>query len=319
LLNHPLPIGAQRPKGENGKHGYQVPNDLIIAALRRANGITFRALEYIRANGFPCYAHNDLRSRIAHNIEFQDVINESRMDICCDAVDALREAVRRGEDWAVRQVLNSPLANDLQLGQPSAKVAIDARSISVNDSGVLDSIDLQQRLARLGTALQGLAGISGDGGAPALPAPAAALPCPAMDAAHDPPMDAAPRVVDAEQAEPIAEPCALVLSPPCSQAVDNSDLPTSHNLDYVSKRPIKEPKDTPKQRAKAARKERGKRGARAVPEAAHDAAQVAAATDTGEVAALPRKRGRPKGSRDSKPRRRRDPRRGKFRATGGGL
>ena len=243
LLNHPLPIGAQRPKGENGKHGYQVPNDLIVAALRRANGITFRALEYIRANGFPCYAHNDLRSRIAHNVEFQEVINESRMDICCDAVDALREAVRRGEDWAVRQVLNSPLANDLQLGQPSAKVAIDARSISVNNSGVFDSIDLQQRLARLGNALQGLANGGGNGGAQALPAPAVALPCPAMDAAQAVPavplVDSAPLpapgTLQGGQGAPFS---------PCSA--------TSHNRRYVSKTPITEPMDTPEAGAEAA-------------------------------------------------------------------
>ena len=333
LLNHPLPIGSQRPKGENGKHGYQVPNDLIIAALRRANGITFRALEYIRANGFPCYAHNDLRSRIAHNAELQAVIDESRMDICCDAVDALREAVRRGEDWAVRQVLNSPLASDLQLGQPAPKIAVDARSVSIgNGSGVLDSIDLQQRLARLGTALQGLAGIGGNGGASALPAPApaVALPSPAMDAAPQSAHDPAPLVVDAEPCAPQADPCALVPSPPCSypvdNPVDNPDLPTSHNYSYVSEPPITEPKSTPQKRgkrnAKAARKqsrkerrERGKRGADALPEAA----QGVATAEAHETPATPRKRGRPRGSLDSRPRRRRDPGRGKKRATGGGL
>lgn len=300
----PLPVGAQRTK--QAQHGPALPAEMIGSALARSRGILYRAIEYIRANGYPQYSMSALRERIAQDTRLQEIAEESRMGLVCDAVDALHEAVLSGADWAIRQVLNSPLANDLQLGQPSAKVAIDARSISVNDSGVLDSIDLQQRLARLGTALQGLAG----GAAP-----------------HDPPMDAAPLVVD-------AEPCALVPSPPCSQTVDNPvdnpDLPTSHNPDYVSDRTIKEPKDTPKQRAKSARKEARKRATKPerkprelgrdwAPEAAHDAAQVAAATDAGEVAAPPRKRGRPKGSRDSKPRRRRDPRRGKFRATGGGL
>ncbi len=311
----PLPVGAQRTK--QAQHGPALPVEMIGSALARSRGILYRAIEYIRANGYPQYSMSALRERIAQDTRLQEIAEESRMGLVCDAVDALHEAVLSGADWAIRQVLNSPLANDLQLGQPSAKVAIDARSISVNDSGVFDNIDLQQRLARLGNALQGLANGGGNGGAPAMPAPAVALPCPSMDAAPLAMPQAAPEAV--EDSAPIPSPGTPSQGAQGGQGAPFSPCSaTSHNLSYVSKSAITEPTDTPEA------------GAEAVPEAAPDAGAKAPrkngrshrAPRVAKVAAesgAPRKRGRPRGSRDSGRKRGRNPGRGKNRATGGGL
>ena len=66
-------------------------------------------------------------------------------------VQTLQQAVARGEEWAVRQVLNSPLAREIGLGndnRPQVAVAVGA--------AVLDPVDTAQRLARLDAALQRL-------------------------------------------------------------------------------------------------------------------------------------------------------------------
>jgi len=236
-------------------------------------------------------------------------MDESYNQLGISALEALADAVENREEWAIKQVLNSPRAAQLQLGQPSARVNIDARSVSLGDSKVFDSIDLEQRLKRLGDALCN----------PAISAPIAAaiaapeaLPCPVLPC-HDlaAPMDAAEAAPEAaEDSAPLPAPG----TPPQQVAPLLPDSPTSHNRRYVSMSAITEPSDANGSGAEAA-PETGAESPRKNGRS-HRAPRVArVAAESG----APRKRGRPRGSRDSGRKRGRNPGRGKNRATGGGL
>lgn len=143
-------IARTPAKKPNGKHGAVVPRALIEQAIRNADGLDCHALRIIREHGFPEYRKSAFQERVAHDAGLSEIREEARMRICAEAVSKLREAVTRGEEWAIKQVLNSPIAAHLGLGRPAAQVAVAADNVSV---AVFDSEDLAARLSRLDAAL----------------------------------------------------------------------------------------------------------------------------------------------------------------------
>lgn len=165
----PLPIGARRTKHQSSKRGPGVPRALIMRGIAESDGLPWKVIRFIRAHGFPDYSRNAFSARMRLNPDLQAALEDAAHSLVSSAVDSLRAAVEAGEDWAVRQVLNSPRAVEAGLGNTTARVDVAAVSASV----VLDPIDQAQRLARLDAALSTLRAVPAATvvDAPALPAP----------------------------------------------------------------------------------------------------------------------------------------------------
>lgn len=162
----PLPIGASRKRSPARKRGAGVPAALIMRGIAESDGLAWRVVKFIRAHGFPDYSRNALSARFRLHPDLQAALDEAAQSLVSSAVDSLRAAVKAGEEWAVRQVLNSPRAADAGLGNTTARVDVAAVSASV----VLDPIDQAQRLARLDKALATIRAAPAVD-VPALPAP----------------------------------------------------------------------------------------------------------------------------------------------------